>query len=141
MLTISPQNRAAELIVQAGQRCTPTRVRVLATLLGQADALSHHEIDAAAAAPRIDKVTLYRVLDWLVEHGLAHKIVGEDRIWRFRANATRDGGHRHAHFQCNQCEKVVCLENVPVSTKVAVPSGFTLEEAELTVRGVCDKCS
>lgn len=141
MPTTSPQDRAAELIVQAGQRCTPARVRVLATLLGQPGAVSHHEVDAAAAAPRIDKVTLYRVLDWLVEHGLAHKIVGEDRVWRFRANDSREAAHKHAHFQCNSCEKVVCLEDVPVSTSVAVPAGFKTEEAELTIRGVCDKCS
>lgn len=141
MSTISPTDRASELIAQAGQRGTAARIRVLATLLGQPDAVSHHDVDAAAGAPRIDKVTLYRVLDWLVEHGLAHKVVGEDRVWRFRANDTREAAHRHAHFQCNSCEKVVCLEDVPVDTKVAVPSGFKLEEAELTIRGVCDKCS
>lgn len=141
MPTTSTQDRAAESIVRAGQRCTPARVRVLGTLLACTGVLSHHDIDAAAGKPRIDKVTLYRVLDWLVEHGLAHKVVGEDRVWRFSANDTRAAAHRHAHFQCNSCEKVVCLEGVPVSTKVKVPTGFKTEQAELTIRGVCDKCS
>lgn len=135
------QDRAAALIAQAGQRSTPARTRVLATLLGMANGASHHDVDAAISAPPVDKVTLYRVLDWLVAHGLAHKIVGEDRVWRFRANATRAALHQHAHFQCTHCDKVVCLENVPVSSKVELPSGFRSDEAELTVRGVCDKCS
>lgn len=137
----SPQDRAAESIAQAGQRCTPRRVRVLATLLAQTGVLSHHEIDAASGDPRIDKVTLYRVLDWLVEHGLAHKVVGEDRLWRFSANHTRVAAHRHAHFQCNSCERVVCLEGVPASTQIELPAGFKAEETDLIVRGVCDKCS
>lgn len=141
MQKISPQDRAAELIVSAGQRPTAARIRVLATLLRMQPAATHHDIVAAMTGPRMDKVTLYRVLDWLVEHILVHKIVSEDRVWRFRANDTRAAAHHHAHFQCTTCDKVVCLENVPVTSNVAVPSGFRTEEAELTVRGVCDKCS
>lgn len=141
MHKISPQDRAAELIASAGQRPTSARIRVLATLLSLTPAVTHHEVDAAIAGARMDKVTLYRVLDWLVEHGLAHKIVSDDRVWRFRANDTRAAAHHHAHFQCTTCDQVVCLENVPVTSNVAVPSGFRTEEAELTVRGVCDKCS
>jgi Fur family transcriptional regulator, ferric uptake regulator len=141
MPTTSPQDRAAGLIVQAGQRPTAARIRVLSTLLGLKGGASHHDIDAAIPGAPTDKVTLYRVLDWLVVHGLAHKIISEDRVWRFRANDTRATAHQHAHFQCTHCDKVVCLENVPVSSKVPLPSGFRSEEAELTVRGVCDKCS
>lgn len=141
MPTTTLQDRAADLITHAGQRSTPARMRVLTTLLGLKGAASHHDIDAAMHGAPVDKVTLYRVLDWLVAHGLAHKVSGEDRVWRFRANGSRETAHQHAHFQCNNCEQVVCLENVPVSSQVAVPSGFRTEEAELTLRGVCDKCS
>lgn len=141
MPTITLQDRAAGLITNAGQRSTPARLRVLTTLLGLKGAASHHDIDAAMRGAPIDKVTLYRVLDWLVAHALAHKISGEDRVWRFRANDSRATAHQHAHFQCTSCDKVVCLENVPVSSKVPVPSGFRTAEAELTLRGVCDKCS
>lgn len=140
-MNTTPHDRAASIIAQAGQRSTPARVRVMAALLGLSSGASHHDIHAAIPAPPIDKVTLYRVLDWLVAHGLAHKIIGEDRVWRFRASATREAIHQHAHFHCTHCDKVVCLENVPVSSKVDLPSGFRSEEAELTVRGVCDQCS
>jgi Fur family ferric uptake transcriptional regulator len=137
----SQSDRAAELIAQAGHRSTPARIRVLATLLSLEGGASHHDVAAAITGEPMDKVTLYRVLEWLVAHGLAHKIVSEDRVWRFKANVSRETAHQHAHFQCTSCDKVVCLENVPVSSKVAVPSGFRTEEAELTLRGVCDKCS
>lgn len=141
MKTTSLSERAAALIAQAGQRATPARLRVLATLLSLDGGASHHDIDAAMRGAPMDKVTLYRVLDWLLAHGLAHKIVGDDRVWRFRVNDSREAAHQHAHFQCTACDKVVCLENVPVSSNVAVPTGFRSAEAELTVRGVCDKCS
>ena len=141
MNSTSLHERAADLMSKAGQRATPARLRVLATLLGLDRGASHHEVDAAVTGAPIDKVTLYRVLDWLVAHGLAHKIVSDDRVWRFRANEHRATAHQHAHFQCNSCDQVVCLENVPVSSRVELPVGFRSDEAELTVRGVCNKCS
>jgi G3E family GTPase len=62
------------------------RQAVLAHLQASAAALSHPEL--LAALPQLDKVTLYRTLDWLVSQGLVHRLVGDDRVGRFHAAAT-----------------------------------------------------
>jgi Fur family ferric uptake transcriptional regulator len=131
---------AQRLIRAAGERLTAPRAAVLAVLLEAKRALTHHEIEAAlAAAVPVDRVTVYRVLDWLVALELAHRIPGEDRTWRFRAN--RAPAHApHAHFTCSRCGRTVCLEDVAVPPRVKVPRGFLPQKVELTVQGLCASC-
>jgi len=133
-------SRAEGLIRAAGERLTAPRAAVLALLLGADRALTHHEIGAGLAARvAVDRVTVYRVLDWLVATGLAHRIAGDDRTWRFRASL--EGTHaRHAHFTCSACGKTECLDQVRVRAPARVPAGYLPREVELTIRGLCAGC-
>lgn len=133
------QQVAAARVRQTGDRVTSARVRVLAALLKRGEAVSHHELERLLAPEAIDRVTLYRVLDWLVERGLAHRISGADRAWRFVAADRRHD--THAHFHCNRCGKVSCLEDVKSArVPAAMPRGFRVESVEVTVKGVCASC-
>jgi len=128
--------RARSALRATGERVTPTRLRVYVALLDSARALSHHELEAAlGTGDPIDRVTLYRVLDWLVDQGLAHRVAGIDRVWRF--SIARDS---HAHFQCNGCGKVVFLGEA-LTGRVSLPRGFRSEAIELRVLGRCAECS
>jgi Fur family ferric uptake transcriptional regulator len=130
--------RARSALRATGERVTPARLRVYVALLDSARALSHHELESAlGAGVPVDRVTLYRVLDWLVEQGLAHRVAGIDRVWRFSVAHESHAGH--AHFQCNQCGKVVCLGEAATS-RVPLPRGFRPEAVELTVKGRCAEC-
>jgi Fur family ferric uptake transcriptional regulator len=134
------QNRAETLVRRHAERVTRSRVAVLAVLLAAPRALTHHEVHRSLGrARRVDRVTLYRVLDWLVARGLAHKISGDDRVWRFNA-AEDEPARRHAHFECNDCGKVICLEKVPVARSIPLPSGYRPQAVELTVKGLCGDC-
>ncbi|HEX4943267.1 MAG TPA: Fur family transcriptional regulator [Usitatibacteraceae bacterium] len=132
---------AAQVRIRAaGERLTAPRAAVLAALLGSEAALTHHELEGALRADlAVDRVTVYRVLDWLVAVGLAHRIPGEDRTWRFHANRDRSHGP-HAHFTCSRCGKTVCLEDVAVPPRVRLPRGFLPQRVELTVQGLCAAC-
>ncbi|MBK6981713.1 MAG: transcriptional repressor [Betaproteobacteria bacterium] len=124
----------------AGERLTAPRAAVLAVLLASDTALTHHEVaQSLRTGTPVDRVTVYRVLDWLVGLALAHRIPGEDRTWRFRAN--RDSAHGpHAHFTCSSCGRTVCLEDVAVPPRVRLPRGFRPQKVELTVQGLCAAC-
>lgn len=140
-----PSAVAAATIAERGVRSTRARVDVLATLLSAHQALTHHDVEERLQRRHdIDRVTLYRVLDWLVAQGFAHKLAGDDRVWRFSASGEgRRGpgsGHAHAHFQCVECGKVVCLDEARMPP-ISVPPGFRRREVEVTVKGSCDRCS
>jgi Fur family transcriptional regulator, ferric uptake regulator len=142
-------------------RITAARVKVLAALLNARCACSHQDMQESLAA--MDRVTLYRALDCLTEAGLAHKIAGDDRVFRYSAGAEHgeraagatqtplaDGQqHQHGHFKCTRCAKVFCLENAADARLQAtlqqlqnsLDGGFQCHEIELTIKGWCADCT
>ncbi len=131
---------ARALIAACGGRVTRTRIAVVETLQASAHPLSHDEVGAALAAADIphDRVTLYRALDWLVEQGIGRRIASGERAWRFEIAHGEE--HRHAHFHCERCGQIVCLDDVPATTTPPLPAGFELDRAELVLHGACADC-
>ncbi|MCA3099604.1 MAG: transcriptional repressor [Rhodocyclaceae bacterium] len=129
---------AEQLIRATGARVTQGRILVLEVLQAAGRALTHHEIEAAVAGP-LDRVTVYRVLDWLTREQIAHKIPGDDRVWRFTI-AGQKQAHHHAHFQCTDCSQVICLDDVPTTLRPRLPAGYRSAGVEVTVKGQCKSC-
>ena len=125
-----------------GARATPARTRVLGLLQGSPTPLCHTEIEERlkqAAEAAIDRVTLYRVLDWLADVGLAHKATNSRGVFRFSA-ARPDGQHgQHSHFRCTHCAGVFCLD-MPLPAPPSLPAGFRLASMDLDIRGECAAC-
>ena len=137
--SLSSGDPVAAHIRCTGARATPARVRVLHLLRSAPTALTHNEIEAALGAPSIDRVTLYRVLDWLVDSGLAHKNSDVHRVFRFSAAAA--GEHAtHVHFRCEHCGRVFCLEAAPPVAPI-LPTGFVLSRMDFDLRGRCADCA
>lgn len=139
--------RARERLRGTGARVTGARVQVLAALMRSDEALSHAELQRRLGdGVPLDRVTLYRVLDWLVEAGLAHRVSGPDRLWRFSAHgaATGPSGHdEHGHFKCVCCDRMFCMKGSPGlarTVRAMLPDGFSGDEIELTVLGRCAQC-
>ena len=141
MLTSSSTPHAESLIRNTNARVTKTRVKVLDFLMAQSRSLTHHEIQQALSQDSdIDSVTLYRVLEWLTENELVHRIAGADQVWRFRAGAGHHL-HEHAHFQCTHCEEVTCFTDVPLPRTIKLPSGFQSQEMDFLIKGTCPHCA
>lgn len=133
--------KAKELIRQTGDRVTHHRLRTLATLLAEQHALTHREIEERLnVKEQLDRVTLYRVLEWMSRKNLVHKIAGNDRIWRFRVNKELHS-HQHAHFICTRCTKVTCLEDYKIKSAASLPLGYLFQDIELTIKGLCAECA
>jgi len=135
----SGQQAVVEQIRRCGARATPARIRVLRLLREAPTPVTHAEIEARLGEPKMDRVTLYRVLDWLVASGLAHKSADAQRVFRFSAAAL--GEHAtHVHFRCERCGGVYCLDaSLPVAP--ALPPGFSLTRLDFDLRGICANCA
>ena len=144
----APHDVAQERLRVLGARVTQPRVAILACLIGSDEPMTHQAvIDSLPADAGVDRVTVYRVLDWLVEQGIAQKRAGNDRVFRFSLlehEAARAQVHRqHSHFHCTRCDRTYCLEAAGTPPRVAtpkVPSGFAVDHVELTVNGICAEC-
>jgi Fur family ferric uptake transcriptional regulator len=143
----------------ASVRVTRARVKVLAALLGADRAFSHQDVQDALAD--MDRVTLYRALDCLTEAGLAHKIPGDDRVFRYSAGTdqglhgpTPGHGqqgqtphHQHGHFKCTRCARVFCLDSIGDAgllrdaLQETLGKGFRSHDIEFTIKGWCADCA
>ena len=136
----SVSDQAETLIRATGARVTRPRVTVLEFLLGQEKSLTHHEIHAQLSDAALDPVTLYRVLEWLTDNELVHRIAGADTVWRFSAGAGHHA-HEHAHFQCTTCEEVTCFTEVALPRNIKLPKGFQSQEIDFLIKGTCPHCA
>lgn len=151
-----PNQQAENMLRQAQVRATDARLRVLALLLESKHALSHLELQNRLG--ELDRVTLYRALDCLTAASLAHKIAGDDRVFRYSTGnelaadlAVRTIQHQHGHFKCTRCDKLFCLDDAlqPRSLKEQLQAtllntlgkGFQNHDIEVTIKGWCADCA
>lgn len=145
---------AEKLIIDAGLRPTKARIAVLATISHATAALSHAEIlNLLEGSKEFDRVTIYRVLDWLHEHQLVHKILTDNRSYKFQSNTQRnsqykpssvkklfDNGHAHAHLQCERCGSVVCIHEFEATIPNQLMKQYQVSSIEVNLKGVCSNC-
>lgn len=146
---------AQEIITNAGLRPTKARLAVLKTIAEANSALSHPEIlDRLAGQSEFDRVTIYRVLEWLNENALIHKISGENRAWKFQlsqpkflvaekssAKAFKQNAHQHAHLHCANCGKISCLHELSPHFPKEILKQFQVSHIEINLKGLCAECA
>ncbi len=101
-------------------------------------------VSAIALIKRLDsklnKTTVYRVLDKLEDDGVLHSFLDKNGIkWYAKCNACTCSKHfdAHPHFQCLSCGKVDCvvidvhIPNIP-NREVVV--------SQVLIQGKCEDC-
>lgn len=146
-LTAAPFDSEA-LLRDSGLRVTRAAQTVLELLERSSQPLTHEDVASAyttATGEAPDRVTVYRVLDRLVEAGLCDRRVGADRINRFSRHVDAASGNT---FECNHCHKVLALPSDPELPKVMGRLGKALRKqgidtrhTALTLHGTCGECS
>jgi Fe2+ or Zn2+ uptake regulation protein len=129
-----------ESMVQSqGLKMTPQR-RAIVDYLQSAD--HHPTVDEVFTAvnrrfPMTSRATVYNTINWLREAGMIREVF-EGGTVRFDPNT-----EEHYHFVCRSCGKVEDVECDLISKiKVcALPGRQQIESYEVTLRGLCDKCS
>ncbi len=144
---VAPQLDLAQAACEAkGVKLTEIRRSVLALVIaargpvGAYALLDRLKAERANAAP----VTVYRALDFLLEHGLIHKI---ERLNAFVV--CTEGDHRHHdHFVqfliCRTCGTVAEMADHGISAaldQAAGLSGFRPDHATVEVEGLCGTCA
>ena len=130
------------LLEQRGLEATPRRAAVVDALALLDHAPSAPELlDAVRHSVQLDKVTLYRTLDLLVEVGLVRRHAGGDSVFRYCLVADT-APVPHPHFFCTRCKRMSCLPalDMPLADALQLPAGQRAERIELRVDGICPTC-
>ena len=146
---------SACLSLPAGMRSTRATRAVLALWTRHADALlSEAEVEVAlhAQGVKVNRVTVYRLLDRLAQAGLLRRTVDAARVARYgrcTQGATQEAGAA-AHFECADCHSAFRLGGeVAEPLRAALSqlrqaleaSGLQGRAIDVAVTGLCQDCS
>jgi Fur family ferric uptake transcriptional regulator len=131
--------KAVELLNRHNLKRTSCREGIIEAIMSVNFALSESEIQDRLKG-NYDRTTFYRSFKTLIENEIIQKIVVDNQIVRYELANAVTSKKDHAHFYCNRCKKVQCLDKIEVpNTKL--PFGYKLTEIELILKGICSKCS
>jgi Fur family zinc uptake transcriptional regulator len=125
-----------------GLRLTPVRRKTLEILLEQHRALGAYDVLERLAGSGFGNQppVAYRALDFLVEHGLAHKI---NRLNAYAACMHPGHDHVPVFMICSACNTVAedIGRDVPGAVDhVTHAAGFTADRVNVEVSGLCPDC-
>lgn len=134
--------QAREVCREQGGRLTPQRQQILELIwqehkpVGAYELLERlHEAGVKAAPP-----TVYRALEFLLSHGLIHRIESLNAY----TGCTAPGTPHHGQFLvCSQCHRVAELDEPAISgqlDKSARRIGFEIERQTVEICGLCPRC-
>ena len=135
-------DRAAELCARRGARLTRLRRRVLELVWqGHAavkayDLLAELDRKGGAAKPP----TVYRALDFLMAHGLVHRL---ESLNAYVGCPQPDASHDGQFLICGSCGQVSEFEAPAIQDAIEMQAaglGFAVEQRTVEVRGVCRGC-
>ena len=133
----------SKLLVDVDLSPTPHRLRVLEIIGNSPSPLSHQEIYRYLRDSHpVNRVTIYRILDTLVERKLVVRISSGDRSFRY-ALATDADHSQHPHFYCSDCGHMGCLDEKIMSLDVTqlidtIPG--LVSRIEVRLDGICENC-
>ena len=120
---------------------TDSRKKILNVFLSMQGAVAHRDIERKAGE-KFDRVTVYRTLQTFVEKGIIHTIPTTDNSIRYALCKDCTEGHHHdnhIHFICSNCSNTLCLDDIS-NPVIHLPSGYSAEEIEVVVKGICKNC-
>ncbi len=125
-----------------GLRLTAVRLAVLEVLGAASRALRAQEILAAVRARRrVNKVTVYRILEDFHRRGMVRRLSLQGRVNHYELACEHHPPH--PHFQCRTCREIQCLDPACLTlawAELQRPPGNLADHIEVRVAGLCQKC-
>jgi len=134
--------KAAELCGRRGARLTALRRRVLELVWQSHRAVKAYDLLAAlgSADSSAKPPTVYRALDFLIAHGLVHRI---ESLNAYVGCPQPDAPHDGRFLICASCGDVSEFGGTEVEAAIAgeaARAGFAVRQQTVEVRGVCRRC-
>lgn len=132
-----------ELLSEADLEPTANRIRVLEVVGNNSFPLSAGDIyKTLERSSTINRVTVYRILDLLVDHGVVERISTGGRAFYY--GLAPNAYHKpHPHFYCKHCGQMDCLspESLIVDTEPLwkIFPG-RIDKVEIRIDGLCKNC-
>lgn len=139
--------RARDICLENGVKLTPKRENVLSSLIQGQEAMSAYELAEKYRTlfdQSIPAMSVYRILDFLAEHSLVHKLSSANK---YIACSHISCSHDHQIPQfliCETCNSVteIAIKSTVIDelTSSVEKTGFSLSTNQLELKGFCQNC-
>ncbi|PUZ26814.1 Fur family transcriptional regulator, ferric uptake regulator [Chitinophaga costaii] len=140
-MNIRYSEKIKELLRESKLSVTDTRTKILELFFKTKGALEHHNFEKLDGAT-FDRVTVYRTLQTFLDKGIIHKIPSTDTSIHYALCKDCSEDHHddhHIHFKCQHCDNTLCLEGIAIPA-IQLPQGYTADNVEVIVSGLCPNC-
>jgi Fe2+ or Zn2+ uptake regulation protein len=121
--------------------CTEARIAILKVLVQAPSPLKQNQIAARLASKALNKVTIYRTLQSLVEAGVVHRAFMQKRAWHFELAHHCSESQCHPHFTCLDCGNTHCLTGISLPMAKSPYKGFVISRQQVRLEGLCPSCA
>ena len=132
-----------KILQSAGLQPTPNRMRVMEVIGSNNSPLTATEVFLTIERTQsINRVTVYRILDLLVQHRILERLSNSGRA-AYYGLAPNEHHAAHPHFCCTNCGQIDCL--TPQSLTIDADNmqktfAGEVKRIEIRVEGICRKC-
>ena len=135
--------RAELACAEKGTRLTDQRKDILESVAESHLAVGAYEVieRMAQRGPRPAPITVYRALDFLLEHNLVHKIESRNA---FVACACAHDSSTPALLICDRCgvvDEILQPQATENLQKAAIANGFKISRTVIELSGTCKACA
>jgi len=132
---------ATKRLKDAGLEITEHRLQVLMAVGNTTHPSSAQEIlEKISAKNDINRVTVYRILDLLVEHEVLNRLGFGEKSQRFCLRGTHED--EHPHFHCTRCDCYLCLNvpHLPLDRQALNDLSLDISHVDIRLEGICPAC-
>lgn len=135
------EKSATDRLQKAGLEVTEHRLQVLMAVGNKPHPSSASEVlDLIRVKKDINRVTVYRILDLLVEHEVLNRLGLGEKSQRFCLRGARE--NEHPHFHCTGCDRYLCLNvpALPFDHKALADLSLDIRHVDIRLEGLCPAC-
>lgn len=140
-MTSPLRDKARQKLKDAELYCTEPRLAILQVLMQTARPLRQDQIAEPLTLRALNKVTVYRTLESLIEVGLVHRAFTYQRAWYFELADHCTEHQCHPHFTCTNCGVTHCLTDILLPMAKISQRGFIVNRQQVRLEGLCPACA
>jgi len=135
------EKAALARLKEAGLEITKHRVQVLMAV-GNTERPSSAQdlLEKISAKKDINRVTVYRILDLLVDHNVLNRLGFGEKSQRFCLRGAQ--ADEHPHFHCTRCDCYLCLNvpHLPLDREALDDLSLDIRHVDIRLEGICPAC-
>lgn len=128
------------ILTNNGIRPTANRILVLKELARNTHPISLADLEMSLDP--MDKASIFRVLEILSDKDIIHIIEDGSRSVKYElchGNGHHSVSDQHAHFYCEKCGSVFCLDDVKLPN-IDIPKDYKVKSINFMFKGICPNC-